>query len=191
MEKNKLGAKTLLYPMPITLVGANVNGKPNFLTIAYCGIVQRSPAMIAVTLGKPHYTNAGIKENGTFSVNIPSVEMVKVTDYCGLVSGAKVDKSRLFKTFYGELKTAPMIGECPINLECKLVQTLDVGGTNEIFIGEIVEAYAGEQYLTNGLPDIKKINPIVFSMFENNYLAVGEHIGKAWKIGLEYTPEND
>ena len=191
MEKNKLGARTFLYPMPTTLVGANVNGKPNYLTIAYCGIVQHSPAMIAVTLGKPHYTNAGIKENGTFSVNIPSAEMVKITDYCGLFSGSKVDKSKLFETFYGKLKTAPMIRECPVNLECKLVQTLDFGGTNEVFIGEIVEAYAEEQYLTDGLPDLKKINPIVFSMHDNNYWTVGEHLGKAWKIGREFKPEND
>ena len=186
MEKIKIGAKTFLYPMPITLVGANVVGKPNFLTIAYCGIVQHNPAMIAVTLGKAHYTNAGIKENKTFSVNIPSEEMVVITDYCGIVSGKNVDKSILFTTFYGELKTAPMIRECPINLECKLAQTLDFGGIDEIFIGEIVEAYAEGKYLTNGLPDIKKIKPIIFSMHDNNYWKIGDHLGRAWNIGREF-----
>ena len=187
MEKIAIGAKTFLYPMPTTLVGANVGGKPNYLTVAYCGIVQHNPALIAVSSGKKHYTNAGIKENGTFSVNIPSEELVTITDYCGIVSGTSVDKSILFEPFYGKLKTAPMIKECPLNLECKLVQTLDYGGSAEIFIGEIVEAYSEEQYLTNGLPDIKKIKPIVFSMHDNTYWKIGEHLAPAFKIGKKFT----
>jgi len=186
MEKIAIGAKTFLYPMPTTLVGANVGGKPNYLTVAYCGIVQHNPALIAVSSGKTHYTNAGIKENGTFSVNIPSEEMVTITDYCGIVSGKSVDKSILFETFYGQLKTAPMIKECPLNLECKLVQTLDYGSSAEIFIGEIVEAYSEKQYLTYGLPDIKKMKPIIFSMHDNNYWKIGEHLAPAFKIGKKF-----
>ena len=172
--------------MTTTIVGANVNGKANFITIAYCGIVQHRPPMIAVGLGKIHYTNAGIKENKTFSVNIPSEEMVKITDYIGIKSGKAIDKSQLFEVFYGELKTAPMIKEVPLNLECKLIKTLDFGGSGEIFIGEIIEAFAKEEILTSDLPDIKKIKPILFSMHDNNYWGLGEHIGKAWKIGFEY-----
>lgn len=184
-----IGAKTFLYPMPTTLVGANVKGIPNYLTIAYCGIVQRIPAMISVALNRAHHTNAGIKENRTFSVNIPSSDMVKVTDYCGIYSGRKKDKSGLFETFYGKLKTAPMIMECPLNIECKLFVVLDPGGTTEIFIGEIVEVYAGEQYLTNGLPDIKKIDPIIFSMHDNNYWKVGEHLARALNVGKDFKVE--
>ncbi len=186
MEKKNLGARNFLYPMPTTLVGANVKGKPNYLTIAFCGVVQAIPPMIAVTLGKMHYTNEGIKENGCFSVNIPSRHMVEVTDYCGIVSGKKTDKSGLFETFYGKLENAPMILECPVNLECKLVDTLDFGGTNEVFIGEVVESYAEECYLCNGVPDIEKIEPIVFSMYDNNYWEIGGHLGKAWSIGKNF-----
>lgn len=182
-EKKTIGAKNFLYPMPITLVGADVNGMPNYLTVAFCGIVQASPPMISITLGKMHYTNEGIRENNCFSVNIPSRYMVEATDYCGIVSGKKIDKSCIFETFYGKLKEAPMIRECPINLECRLVQTLDFGGTNEAFIGEIVESYAEERYLCNGTPDIEKIEPIVFSMYDNNYWGIGNHLGKAWSVG--------
>ncbi|GBF32474.1 NADPH-flavin oxidoreductase [Desulfocucumis palustris] len=190
MKKTKMGAKTFLYPMPTTLVGANINDKPNYLAVAYCGIVGTNPPVITIALRKSRYTNTGIRENGTFSVNLPSAEMVKVTDYCGLVSGRKFDKSRLFSTFYGELKTAPMIDECPVNLECKLIQTLDYIGSHDIYIGEVVEAYAGEQYITNGSPDIKKVNPILLSStHDKNYWKVGEPLGKAWKIGEEYKPE--
>ncbi|HUW64458.1 MAG TPA: flavin reductase family protein [Spirochaetia bacterium] len=188
MEKKELGAKTFLYPMPIVLVGAVVDGKPNFLTVAYCGIVQGRPPMISISAGKAHHTNAGIKENGTFSVNIPSAEMVKITDYCGLHSGAETDKSSLFEVFYGQLQTAPMIRECPLNMECKLVQTLDLGDNNDLFIGEIIQTYAEEKYLSNGSPDIRKMDPIVFSMHDNNYWRVGEYLGRAWSIGRDFTP---
>jgi flavin reductase (DIM6/NTAB) family NADH-FMN oxidoreductase RutF len=190
MKKLEIGARTFLYPMPITLVGANIHGKPNYLTVAYCGIMNHNPPIISIALGKAHYTNIGIKENGTFSVNIPSGELIKITDYCGLVSGHKVDKSQLFEAFYGKLKTAPMIRECPLNLECKLIQTLDLS-IDEVFIGEIVAAYSEDRYLTNGLPDIKKMNPIVFSMHDNNYWKVGEHLARAWNIGKEFKSKKE
>ena len=177
--------------MPITLVGAHVNGKPNYLTVAFCGIVQASPAMIAVTLGKMHHTNEGIRENRCFSVNIPSRHMVEVTDYCGIVSGKRVDKSRVFETFYGKLEKAPMIRDCPVNLECRLADVLDFGGASEVFIGEIVESYAEERYLCNEIPDIEKINPIVFSMYDNNYWGIGECLGKAWCAGKNFGEGND
>lgn len=184
--KTRIGAKTYMYPMPVVLVGAAVNGKPNYLTVAYCGIVQHVPPMVSVAMGKHHYTNVGVKEHGTFSVNIPSEDMVEVTDYVGIHSGRTVDKSVLFDNFFGLLKTAPMIRECPLNLECRLVQTLDFEGSNELFIGEIVEVYADEQCLTDDLPDIKKIRPLVFSMYDNNYWKVGEQIGRAWNIGKAF-----
>lgn len=183
MEKIKIGSKQFLYPMPTTLVGANVNGKPNFLTIAWCGIVGQNPAMISISLSKDHFTTLGIKQNGTFSVNIPSTNMVEVTDYCGIVSGKKVDKASSFKVFYGELGTAPMIMECPINLECKVARVIDDLNEDDIFIGEIVEAYSEDKYMTNGRPDVIKIDPIIFSTADNNYWKVGMHLGRAWDIG--------
>jgi len=185
-DKKRLGADTYLYPMPVTIIGANVDNRANFITIAYCGIIQHRPAMIAFASGKIHYTNSGVKENGTFSVNIPSEDMVEVTDFIGMKSGKVMDKSELFKVFYGKLETAPMIEEASLNLECKLVKMLDFGGTNEIFIGEIIEVYAKEGILTSGLPDIKKLKPIVFSMHDMNYWKVGGHLGKAWSIGGDF-----
>lgn len=185
MSKIKIGAKTFLYPMPTVLVGAYVSGKPNYATVAYCGIMNHDPAVISVALNKTHYTNAGIKENKCFSVNIPSAKMMAATDYCGLFSGLRVDKSKIFKTFYGKLKKAPMIQECSINLECELIQTLQFS-VDEVFIGKIVQGYSEKKYLTKGLPDIKKIDPIVFSMHDYNYWAVGRHLGRAWSSGEKY-----
>lgn len=113
--------------------------------------------------------------------------MVEITDYCGIISGKKVNKSEIFETFYGKLEKAPMILECPVNLECRLVEILDFGGASEVFIGEIVESYAEERYLSNELPDIEKIKPIVFSMYDKNYWGIGEHLGKAWSVGKRFS----
>jgi flavin reductase (DIM6/NTAB) family NADH-FMN oxidoreductase RutF len=146
--------------------------------------VNFKPPMIAIAINKAHYTPKGIQENGAFSINIPGKSMVEVTDYCGLVSGRKVDKAVLFEIFYGELQGAPMIPECPLNMACKLVETVDLP-SNHLFIGEIVGAYSGEQFMTDGNPDIKKINPLVLSMPDNSYCGVGELIAKAWNVGKE------
>jgi flavin reductase (DIM6/NTAB) family NADH-FMN oxidoreductase RutF len=189
MAKISIQPRTFLYPMPAVLVGAEVNGKPTYVTIAYCGIVQRIPPMISVASNKAHYTNIGIRENRTFSVNIASEEMVKVTDFVGIYSGKTTDKSRLFENFYGTLKTAPMIQECPLNLECRLVQMVDLNGGNEVFIGEIVGVYAEEKYLTNGAPDVNKIRPIIFSMPDNHYWKFGDCLGPAWNIGKTFQPK--
>ncbi|MBU1205917.1 MAG: flavin reductase family protein [Proteobacteria bacterium] len=181
MRKIEVDTRNFMYPTLTTLVGANVSGKPNYITIAHVGILKY--ATVSVSLNKIHYTNAGIKENGTFSVNIPSVPMIQVTDYCGLVSGQEVDKSALLKNFYGQLKTAPMIEECPANMECKVIQILDLG-THEVFIGEIAATYCNEDCLTGGKgEDLLKVNPILFSMSGARYFAVGQEIGRAWNIG--------
>ena len=110
--KKKLGGLNVLYPTPTTIVGAMVDGRPNFITIAHVGIVNHAtPQLISLSMAKVHYTNEGIKENKAFSVNIPSENLVTETDYVGLVSGKKTDKSGLFEIFYGGLENAPMIKE--------------------------------------------------------------------------------
>ncbi|MCX7709459.1 MAG: flavin reductase family protein [Clostridia bacterium] len=183
MNKLKLGDKNYLYPSPIVLVGASTNGNPNYMPVSFCSIINRVPAMIAISLNKSHYTRSMIKENGVFSINIPSADMVEDTDYCGLVSGRDVDKSGLFDTFFGVLDHAPMIEECPLNLECKVVHELELEGSNVAIIGQVIETYSDERFLTNHQPDLKKINPILLSMYEYNYYSVGEIIGKAWSVG--------
>ena len=159
--KIELGAKNCLYPLPTTLIGANVDGKPTYITIAHVGIMDLDS--VSLGMAKAHYTNAGIKENKTFSVNIPSTAMVKETDYCGLVSGRHVSKSEVFESFYGVVKTAPMITKCPINMECRLIQTVDFP-KHDIFIGEVVATYCDEEYLTDGVVDFSKVDPILFVM---------------------------
>ena len=107
MDKIQIG-QNFFIPMPVVLVGAQVSGKANFMTVGWCTRANASPPMIVCGIGNHHYTAKGIAETKTFSVNIPSSDLLEKTDYCGIVSGAKTDKSKVFDVFYGSLKTAPM-----------------------------------------------------------------------------------
>lgn len=185
MDKINLGSTIPAYPMPVSLVGTHVNGKPNFMAVAWLSMVSYKPPRIAIALGKGHYTNPGIKENKTFSVCLPSEDMVEVTDYCGIVSGKKADKSEIFDVFYGELKTAPLINECPLSLECKLVEIVQ-SGLNEIFIGEILGTYTEERFLTEGKLDFQKMKPLILSQANTTYWGLGEPLAMAWNIGKRY-----
>lgn len=188
MGKVQVDFKTLRYPLPTTLVGANVEGKPNFLTIGFFAILSHVPPIVSVTLYKNHHTVKGIRENGAFSVNIPSSDMVEITDYCGIVSGRKVDKSNLFKSFYGQLNTAPMIVECPLNLECELSQTIEAGN-NLIFVGNVASVYANKEVLSDGVPDIRAIDPLVLFGSVYHSWKFGPEIAGAYRVGkkLKYS----
>jgi len=162
-------------------VGAIVRGRPNFVTIAHVGIMDLKT--VSLGMNKTHFTKAGIFENRTFSVNIPSVDLVEKTDYCGLVSGKDVDKSQMFKIFYGQLKTAPMIEECPVNMECRLVKNVDFPA-HDIFMGEVVATYADESVLDDqGRLDYALLKPILFTMHDAGYWRLGERFADAWSIG--------
>jgi flavin reductase (DIM6/NTAB) family NADH-FMN oxidoreductase RutF len=182
MEKVEVGINMICYPMPCSLLGAKVDGRANFMTVAWFSQVSLKPPYILAALDKGHYSNVGIKESGAFSMNIPSTAMAEVTDYCGLVSGKKFDKSTVFEVFYGKEGKAPMIVECPYNLECKLVQTVDLQ-VDELIIGEIVAAYSENRYLTDGVPDMAKVDPLLLSVPQMAYLGVGPHVGRAFEMG--------
>jgi len=187
MEKVVLGPQTLVYPMPAFLIGANVAGKANFMVAAWSGIADSNPPMISVALQHHRHTYRGIKENGTFSVNVPSAEQVKETDYCGIVSGSKEDKTAVcgFNVFYGKLATAPLIEQCPVNLECRVVHVLNLG-SHAFVIGQIEEVHVSRDCLTDGHPDANKIDPLVFCMGEPKvYRALGKVAGPAFEIGKE------
>jgi len=183
-KKHSLGSNVFLYPMPVVLVGAQVDGRPNFMTVGWVSRVNFKPPLLAIAVNHAHHTAGGIRQSGTFSVNIPSADMMEATDYCGLVSGRNTDKSSLFEVFHGATGTAPMIVQCPLNIECRLVQTVDLP-SNHLFIGEIVDAYAEPRFLTDGRPDIKIMNPFVLTMPDNAYWAVGERLGQAWSAGKQ------
>jgi flavin reductase (DIM6/NTAB) family NADH-FMN oxidoreductase RutF len=182
-EMNPVGPVNALYPMPTTLVGATVNAKPNFLAVAHVGILNHgTPQYLSIGLAKVHYSNAGIFENETFSICLPSQDLMVETDYCGIMTGKNTDKAALFDIFYGELKTAPMIRQCPVNMELKLHDVLDFTG-HDIFVGELVQTYADERVLSDGHVDIAKLRPLLFDMASKRYWALGEPVGNCWSAG--------
>jgi len=189
MVKVKTKYKRPPLILPVCLVGANVKGKPNFQAIAWFNIVDYDPCLIGVSSEKSHYTNKGIKENKTFSVNIPNSSMASATDFCGIYSGAKVDKSKVFDVFYGELQTAPMINKVPINVECELTHTIELLHA-EFFIGEIVSVYMENKYLVNDKPDIKSLDPLLYEDGLGNYWNLGDFLAKGFEIGKQFKPKS-
>ena len=180
MEKISLGPRPFLTPMPTILVGANVGGRPNYMTVAWAGVACMDPPMIAIAINKVRHTEKGIMENGTFSVNIPSAKDALATDYVGIVSGAKVDKSGVFETVYGKLNTAPLVATFPVNIECRLKETLELGSHN-LHVGEVVDVHVAKECLTGGAPDPRKIDPLIFAGSE--YCQLGAVVGKAFSMG--------
>jgi flavin reductase (DIM6/NTAB) family NADH-FMN oxidoreductase RutF len=165
----------LLSPLPVVLVGAQVNHKPNYLVIGYICPFDFGK-YIFFSLFKKRYTRIGIRENKTFSVNIPSENLLTETNICGNKSGRDFDKSSLFTTFYGDLKTAPMIKECPVNIECKVTEILNYD-PNEGIIGKVIKSYANTQYLTDDKLDWRKIHPIIWATGGDfNYYQLGDRI---------------
>lgn len=182
MAKIQIDENAFPYPMSIVLLGTMVNGRSNFMTVGWVTRVNYQPPMIAVALGKTHYTNGGIHESGAFSINIPSVDLLEKVDYCGIVSGKQEDKSPLFTVLRGQKTGTPLIEDCPVSMECKLITVLDLP-TNEVFVGEIVGAYADAGCCSDGKPDIEKIRPFTLTMPDNRYWEIGRNAGKAWSIG--------
>ena len=186
MTFKKIKPFPYLLPKPVAIVGAIVDHKPTFLTIADLSTSGYATPRFIISSGRHHYTNQGIIENNEFSVNIPSEQIVMETDYVGIKSGTRVDKSNVFTIFYGEnLKFAPMIEEAPITHACKLVKTVDFGDTHYIFIGEITETYVNEDVFSTNIPDIEKVKPFSF-YYDNFYRNYGEKVAQAYKIGRKY-----
>lgn len=185
MGKTRLGNNVFDFPMPVTLLGTLIDGKPNFMALGWVSRANANPPMTVIGVGKSHHTNRGIRENGAFSINYPDAGMREAADYCGIVSGEREDKSGIFEVFYGELPSAPMIARCSLCLECRLVQTVELQ-TNTLYIAEIAAAYAEEGCLTDGKPDIRKMNPLLLTMPDNRYWTVGECVGRAWSDGKRY-----
>ena len=181
--KIELKERNALYPLPVALIGTDVDGKENFITIAHLGIGAMD--MVTLGMGNSHYTNKGIIANREFSINIPSADMVIETDYIGLVSGSRTDKSGIFKTFRGTLKHAPMIEKAPVTMECKLVDHIDYK-THDLFVGRVEKIYAEENVITNGTIDIAKVRPMLFDMHQRKYWKVGEPFADAWSAGKSY-----
>ena len=182
----ELGKVCALYPMPVVIVGANDGDRVDYTTVAHVGILNfGQPQYISVGLSKSHHINSCIRKAKSFSVCLPSEEMVVETDYCGIASGHKTDKSKVFKAFYSEKPNAPMVTGCKVCMDCRLHDTLDYN-SHEIFVGEILATHADEKVLTDGRIDLAKLRPMLFEMGSKQYWSVGQPIAKCWDVGKRF-----
>ena len=182
MNKISLGAGIVNYPMPVALIGTTDGGKANFMACAWLSMVSFAPPRIAICLGN-HKTREIIRRTGVFSVCFPSKKDAADVDYCGLVSGAKADKSEVFHTFVSETG-APMAEECGLCVECRLDHS-EMNGPNELIVGNIAGIFADESVLTDRKVDLKKLDPLILSQMDQRYCTLGSDAGKAWGIGLK------
>lgn len=186
--KKSLGAKTHALPTPVWLVGSyDADGKPNLVTIAWGGICSSLPPAVTISLRDSRHSFDAIMERKAFTVNIPSEAFVREADYAGLVSGRDADKFATAKLtpVRSELVDAPYVAEFPMIMECRLLQTVEIGIHTQ-FIGEIVDVKVDEDALDeNGAPDAAKVKPIIFNPSNRLYHSVGAVLGKGFSIGKE------
>lgn len=188
MRKN-FGAKTYSYPCPVLMIGTyDENGDPDVMNVAWGGLCLSAPAKIAINIATSRKTFKNIMLNKEFTVSPATEDMYEIADYFGLESGNSVDK--IAKTGVhvskAENVNAPLIEEFPLTLECK-VDDIYIFGERSRVLGLIVNASADESILgDDGLPDHKKLKPIIFDPVHNMYTGFGDFIGPAFKAGLKY-----
>ena len=152
MEKVQGNMKSCLQPMPKVLVSCrDANGKNNALAVAYCGNCSYDPPMVMVGIVPSRYSYNIIKETGVFVVNLVTKEQQAMFDYLGSHSGRDEDKFSEFniKVKEGIKVNAPLLADCPVNIECKVVDSI-MTGSHEMFIGKVEYVHAN-----NGLVDDK------------------------------------
>lgn len=184
--KKSLGANTLAVPTPVWLVGTyDKEGKPNIATVAWGGICSSDPPSVTVSLRKSRHSYDSILERKAFTINVPSEAFVCQADYAGIASGRDTDKfgAAGLTPVRSELVDAPYVAEFPLVLECRLLQTVEVGVHTQ-FIGEIIDVKAEESVLdASGLLDATKVLPVVYSPATRTYYGLGAAIGKGFDMG--------
>lgn len=184
--KKSLGAKTIVYPTPVFIIGTyDSQGRANAMNAAWGGIVSSKPPAVGVSVRKSRYTYANIQARGAFTINIPSEDHLVAADYFGVVSGANVDKLAAagLTTAKSQHVDAPIIVEFPFSLECRLLQIVEVGVHTQ-FIGEIIDIQADAGALDEkGQLDIERVRPFLFAPGNQAYYAVGKQLSKAFTHG--------
>lgn len=173
-----------VVPLPTVIVGVTHKDEPTYTTLGNFGIMTLNPLTIFISTAESHYLTQGINVQSSFSVNIPSPELVIETDYVGIVSGKKKSKNRVFTTESGEDPKIPLAMECPVNMECQVIKSFPVEAMR-VFIAEVSQIHIDESCVANGVPDVDKINPITLFLGKE-YREVGKIVGKPYHDGKKY-----
>ena len=169
---------TVLYPVPAVMVSCGTIENPNIITIAWCGTLCTSPAMTYISVRPERFSYGLIKESGEFVINLSTEALARAVDFCGVRSGKDVDKFKECNLTASEsIKvSAPSIEESPVNIECKVKQIIETGGTHDIFIAEVVSVSVDSKYFDEkGKFHFERTNPICYSHGE--YYGLGKAVG--------------
>ncbi len=176
--KKSLGAKTMLVPAPVWIVGTyDKDGKANGAAVAWGAICCSKPPCVAVALRAATYTHGSILARKAFTVNVPSVAHAKEADYFGMASGRNTDKFKAtgLTPVKSDLVDAPYIAEFPLIAECRLVKVVELGLHTQ-FVGEILD-------VKSDVSSIEGVKPFVYSPLDQTYYALGAAVGKAFELG--------
>jgi flavin reductase (DIM6/NTAB) family NADH-FMN oxidoreductase RutF len=180
MPKTEFGPSEALYPVPVVLVSCSdkIKKRANIITIAWCGVICSNPPLISVSIRRSRYSHKLIKDAGDFVINIPSKNILKQADLCGVRSGKNTDKFRDcgFTEMPPSAISSAMIKECPVNIECRLKDVLNLG-SHDMFIGQVLKVHVDNDILDeNGSIDYAKAAPLVYT--QGSYREVGKEIGR-------------
>ena len=177
-EKAKWPAGTLLAPVPAVLISCGDMEKSNILTVAWTGIINSDPAKTYISIRKERFSYDIIKKSKEFVINLTTKDLAFATDFCGVRSGKNIDKfkeMKLSKQSGNEVK-APLIGESPLNIECRVTDIIELG-SHDMFISDILCVDVAKDLLDDkGKLDLTKANLIAYSHGE--YFTLGEKLGK-------------
>lgn len=178
MGKQIWKAGNMLYPLPVVMVSvADTQGRHNIITVAWAGTICTAPPMVSISVRPERYSYQMLQESGEFVINLTTRELAYATDYCGVKSGREVDKFAALNLTAqaAEHVKAPLIGESPVNIECRVVQVQALG-SHHMFLSEVLAVHADEQYMDEtGRFELAKADPIVYS--HGTYYNLKEPIG--------------
>ncbi len=178
MAKQLWKAGNMVYPLPAVMVSvADAQGRPNIITLAWVGTVCTNPPMVSISVRPERYSYQILKDTGEFVINLTTKDLTFATDYCGVKSGRDVDKFKEMNLTALPAKhiKAPLIGESPVNIECRVRQVLELG-SHDMFLADVLAVHVDEEYMDEtGKFHLEQAEPIVYS--HGAYLATGELLG--------------
>lgn len=178
MAKQSWKPGNMLYPLPVVMVSvSDKDGKDDIITVAWAGTICTNPPMVSISIRPERYSYHMIRETGEFVINLTTEELAFATDYCGVKSGRDVDKFKETKLTRekADKVRAPMIGEAPVNIECRACKVEELG-SHHMFLAEVVAVHADEAYMDEkNRFDLNRAKPIVYSHGE--YLGTGRKLG--------------
>ena len=169
---------TFVYPIPAVMVSCGTMEKSNIITVAWTGILNTEPAMVYISVRSTRYSYNLIKEQGEFVINLTTKKLVRETDWCGVKTGAKVDKFKEMNLHKEKAKfvQCPLIKESPVSIECKVKEIKELG-SHHLFIAEVLSIDADDKYIDEkGAFDISKCDLIAYA--NGGYYSLDKKLGK-------------